>query len=378
MQEQRVLISGAGIAGLCAALWFNRFGFAVTVVERAAAPRGGGYLVSLSDYAYRAAAELDVLDALQHRNMGITHSSYHNMSGTTLLALDYKKLFEGVDVLQIMRDDVVDVFYQKAKDLVTMRFADTIAEVDQHDADVTVTFASGDRQRYDLVVVAEGQNSPSRQLLLADQTRLDYLGLHCAAMKIPNVLGLCDKFETHMDLGRYMAAFNTPDGELGTVFVWSDDSVEVAEGPDKLPALKAAFANSSTAIAKALDAASPERIYMDSLKQVLASTWSKGRVVCIGDAAHCLTLFSGRGAAAAISGATRLAKQINTAGIDAGIAGFEKQMRSIIAPIQKQTRGAVTWYVPQTRIQQLTRDSAMRWLPNKLFQAYFQMKYSNV
>ncbi|MFN3235685.1 MAG: NAD-binding protein [Pseudomonadales bacterium] len=59
MQGQRVLISGAGIAGLCAALWFNRFGFAVTVVERAAAPRGGGYLVSLSDYAYRAAAELN-------------------------------------------------------------------------------------------------------------------------------------------------------------------------------------------------------------------------------------------------------------------------------------------------------------------------------
>lgn len=378
MQGQRVLISGAGIAGLCAALWFNRFGFAVTVVERAAAPRGGGYLVSLSDYAYRAAAELNVLDDLQHRNMGITHSSYHNMSGTTLLALDYKKLFQGVDVLQIMRDDVVDVFYQKVKDLVTMRFADTIAEVDQQAAGVAVTFASGEQQSFDLVVVAEGQNSPTRQLLLADQTRLDYLGLHCAAMKIPNVLALRDKFETHMDLGRYMAAFNTPDGELGTVFVWSNDSVDVPRGPDKLAALRSAFANSSAAISTALDSASPERIYMDSLKQVLASTWSNGRVVCIGDAAHCLTLFSGRGAAAAISGATRLAKQINTDGIDAGIKGFEQQMRAIMEPIQKQTRGAVAWYVPQTRLQQFTRDSAMRWLPNKLFQTYFQMKYSNV
>ena len=56
---KRVLISGAGIAGLTAALWFEKLGYAVTVVERAPSIRGGGYLVSLSDYAYRAAAELD-------------------------------------------------------------------------------------------------------------------------------------------------------------------------------------------------------------------------------------------------------------------------------------------------------------------------------
>lgn len=375
---KRVLISGAGIAGLTAALWFERMGYGVTVVERAPAPRGGGFLVSLSDYAYRAAEDLQVMSDMQQCNMGITHSSYLNMAGRDLLSLDYRLLFNGVDVLQIMREDVVDVLYRHVKERVDMRFDETVVEVKQNDAAAEIGFASGDTQAYDLFIVAEGQNSPTRQLILADQTYLDFLGLHCAAMKVPNVLGLRDKFETHMDLGRYMAVFNTPDGELGSVFVWSEDNKEVPIGPDKLDVLKTAFVDSSDAISAVLQSARPDHIYMDALKQVIASRWHVGRTVCIGDAAHCLTLFSGRGAAAAISGATRLAKQIEQQGIAAGISAWESEMRQIMVPIQRQTRKAVNWYVPQTRWQQLARDSAMRFLPNKLFQSYFQYKYSNV
>lgn len=376
--KQQVLISGAGIAGLTAALWFEKLGFEVEVVERAATPRGGGYLVSLSDYAYRAADELGVLAEMQAHNMGITNSSYHNMRGDCLLALDYKKLFAGVEVLQIMRDDVVAVLFAAARDKVNVRFSETIAAVECQPDGVEVAFASGATSNYDLLVVAEGQNSPTRQMLLGEQTDLDFLGLHCAAMKVPNVLGLTSKFETHMDLKRYMAVFNTPDGQLGSVFVWSNVAKEVPSGPEKLPVLKSAFANSSSAIAEVLASADTDRIYMDSLKQVLAKSWHQGRAVCIGDAAHCLTLFSGRGAAAAISGATRLARQIDSHGLDQGIAAFTQEMQHIIHPIQKQTRKAVNWYVPQTRFEQITRDSAMRFLPNKLFQTYFQMKYSNV
>lgn len=375
---RKVLISGAGIAGLTAALWFEKFGYEVSVVERAEAPRGGGFLVSLSDYAYRAAEELGVMSQLQARNMGITHSSYHDMSGRSLLALDYQQLFRGVDVLQIMREDVVDVLYLAARDRVSMLFAETISAIAHEPESTYVSFSSGRSESFDLVIVAEGQNSPTRQLTLGDQTELDYLGLHCAAMKVPNVLNIKDKFETHMDLGRYMAVFNTPDGELGSVFVWSEQATEVPRGREKLQALQTAFSGSCSAIETVLQAASFDKIYMDSLKQVIASVWHRGRAVCIGDAAHCLTLFSGRGAAAAISGATRLAKQVEQHDVVAGISVWEQEMRQIIQPIQKQTRSAVNWYVPQTRLQQLTRDSAMRFLPNKLFQAYFQLKYSNV
>ena len=374
----RVLISGAGIAGLTAALWFQRYGFEPVVIERAPHPRGGGYLVSLSHFAYQYADELGVLKAMQERNMGITHSSYHDMTGRELLALDYQRLFAGVDVLQIMRDDVVDVLYQQAKSDIQIRFNESIEAVTEASEAVQVEFASGQQEHFDLLVIAEGQNSSTRNLVFPNDVSLDYLDLHCAAMRIPNTLGLSHKFETHMDQGRYMAAFNTPDGGLGCVFVWSSAERQIPAGPDKLSALEAAFRGSAKAIDTALDSASAEGIYMDSLKQVNASTWHRGRTILIGDAAHCLTLFSGRGAAAAIAGATRLARQVKQSGIVEGIREFETESRKILGPIQHQTKGAVRWYVPQTRTDRWLRNNGMRFLPNRLFEQYFKMKYSNV
>ena len=47
MNEQRVLISGASIAGLACAYWLSQNGFSVTIVEIAARPRPGGQAVDL-------------------------------------------------------------------------------------------------------------------------------------------------------------------------------------------------------------------------------------------------------------------------------------------------------------------------------------------
>lgn len=47
MNERRVLISGASIAGLACAYWLRRHGFSVTIVEIAPSPRPGGQAVDL-------------------------------------------------------------------------------------------------------------------------------------------------------------------------------------------------------------------------------------------------------------------------------------------------------------------------------------------
>ncbi len=55
---QTVLISGGGIAGTALAYWMHRHGYAVTVVERAAAPRLGGQAVDIRGVA------LDVVERM--------------------------------------------------------------------------------------------------------------------------------------------------------------------------------------------------------------------------------------------------------------------------------------------------------------------------
>jgi 2-polyprenyl-6-methoxyphenol hydroxylase-like FAD-dependent oxidoreductase len=50
--------------------------------------------------------------------------------------------------------------------------------------------------------------------------------------------------------------------------------------------------------------------YFGPMSQVQASAWSKGRLVLLGDAAHCPTPFTGKGAALALVGAYVLAGEI--------------------------------------------------------------------
>ena len=51
--------------------------------------------------------------------------------------------------------------------------------------------------------------------------------------------------------------------------------------------------------------------YFGPMSQVQASTWSKGRLVLLGDAAYCPTPFTGKGTALALVGAYVLAGEIN-------------------------------------------------------------------
>ena len=65
MTTRSVLISGAGIAGPALASWLTRRGMAVTVVERALAPRPGGQAVDLRGAARTVAERMGLLDQVR-------------------------------------------------------------------------------------------------------------------------------------------------------------------------------------------------------------------------------------------------------------------------------------------------------------------------
>ena len=379
--NNRILISGAGIAGLTCALWLKKNGLHPVVVEKADSIRAGGFLVSLSHHAYQSAARLGIMAAIQERSCGITRSSYHDPSGRTLLQLDSRALFGGVELVQILRDDLVQVLYETAvRQEVDIRFGDTVHHLGDNGSAIDVVFRSGVSETFAVLVGADGVNSAVRNLWLPDEEVIEHhLDLRCAAFRLPNVIDLHDKFETHMQRDRYMAVFSSGHGDLGSVFIWDCRDRNVPVGPERRAVLVEAFARGDNATLAVVNCCPRDSaIYMDSLKQIESSRWSRGRVVLVGDAAHALTPFSGRGAAAAVNGATRLAHALAELPHAQAFARYEAEMRPVIQAIQPATRRAVKWYVPRTRLRQGLRDNAMRLLPNALFRAYFQAKYSNI
>jgi 2-polyprenyl-6-methoxyphenol hydroxylase-like FAD-dependent oxidoreductase len=52
-QKRSVLISGIGIAGPALAYWLARYGFEITIVDKASHLRAGGYLVNFWGPCFR-------------------------------------------------------------------------------------------------------------------------------------------------------------------------------------------------------------------------------------------------------------------------------------------------------------------------------------
>ena len=79
---RRVLIVGAGIAGLATALRLRRSAWDIVLVERASSLRGGGYMIGFSGIGYRAADELGLLPALRKLQPPATDLVYVNYGGS--------------------------------------------------------------------------------------------------------------------------------------------------------------------------------------------------------------------------------------------------------------------------------------------------------
>eukprot|EP00026_Physarum_polycephalum_P017413 Phypoly_transcript_18633.p1 GENE.Phypoly_transcript_18633~~Phypoly_transcript_18633.p1 ORF type:complete len:147 (+),score=10.71 Phypoly_transcript_18633:228-668(+) len=80
-----------------------------------------------------------------------------------------------------------------------------------------------------------------------------------------------------------------------------------------------------------------EDFYMQKVAQITLDSWSKGRVVLVGDAAYCPSLLSGAGVTCGVVGAYVLAGEIakNPTNYSAAFSSYESIMRPYIEETQK-------------------------------------------
>ena len=380
-KDSKILISGAGVAGLTCAIWLARAGFKPVVIEKSPAIRADGFIVSLSHASYHYAKQLDLFDKIAAKYSGIKESSYHDRRGKAMLTLDFRELFRGVDVVQIMRDDLEDILYEEAKQLVEIRLDTSIQSISQsnfasHAA--AVTFENGLQEEYDIIVGADGIHSNTRNLVFSEQdVQRRFLGLFSSAYRLPNVIGLNARFENHMERSRYMCVYTTRRDDLACLFIWQSDKTQAPAPEHRQQELRNYYVQAPALVDKVLDEfPSDYPVYMDPLIQVDMKKWYKNNVVLLGDAAYCLTLLSGQGASTAFWGACCLAQALVAHEKDQAFAIYDQTLRPVVAEIQPATRMAAKWYIPRSHALYWARDSAMRFLPNAFFQRYFRQKYS--
>jgi 2-polyprenyl-6-methoxyphenol hydroxylase-like FAD-dependent oxidoreductase len=339
MTMQTILISGASIAGPALAFWLQRQGFIPTIVERTAALRTGGQAIDIRGVALQVVERMGLLEEARSlrtrlRGMSVLDSNGQEVERTTERTLSGGR-FDSGD-LELFRDDLAQLLYRATQNETEYIFGDTIAELDRDELGVSVTFASGRRGRFDLVVGADGLYSGVRRLTFGtDASFIHHLGFHTAIFTAANTLDLSDWQLAFRGENSGFVIYPTRDNaELRVFLYFKTDHLDL--GSTDLAQQKALIAQRCGWIGGPVPAmlAELERtsdLYLGALAQARMPAWSNGRVVLVGDAGFCPSPLSGQGTSLALVGAYVLSEELaRSGGHPRGLAAYERRMRPFV------------------------------------------------
>ena len=379
---RRVLISGASIAGNTAAWWLGRFGCDVTVVERAPDFREGGQNIDVRGVGREVLRRMGLERAALDHGTGERGTAWVTADGR--VAAQFVTSDLGTDgptaEMEILRGDLARLLYEPAQEHARFRFGDSIARIEDGANGAEVTFAGGAKDIFDLVVVAEGVGSRTRELVFPGENDPRWMDLAIAYFTIPRTAdddqmwrwysatggrSISLRPDSHGTTRASLTLQQPPGGEQD----WDADRQKRY--------LRDRFADAGWQAARVLAAMDgTEDFYFDVLRQVRLKRWSKGRVVLTGDAAWCATPLAGIGTTLAVTGAYVLAGELARADtVPAAFAAYERVMRPFVEKGQAVPRIAPKLMNPRTRlgirlllgVLNLTSKPAVRGFATRIF-----------
>ena len=352
---KNALVSGAGIAGPALAYWLHRYGFDVTLVERAPAIREGGYAVDVRGPALDVLDRMGLLAEVRRQNTDTLATSFVDRNGKRAATMD--RGFGVIDAgdVEIMRGDFVRILYEVTKRHVNYLFSDVITSLKQRDSGVHVTFERSAPRTFDVVIGADGLHSNVRRLAFGDESEfMHHLGSYMAIFSAPNHMAL-DRWQLMLNLPGRIVSIKTTRGnaEVKVTAFFSSPPIRY-DYRDLLHQKRLtaeAFADAGWEIPRLLAAmhGAPD-FYFDSTSQIRLPSWSRGRVTLVGDACVGPSPLTGQGTSLALVGAYVLAGELARASGDheVAFARYEAEVRAFAERNQASAAGIARGFAPQT------------------------------
>jgi len=370
---KKILISGASIAGPTLAYWLEQFNFKVTVVEKAESLRLGGQNIDLKGAAKEVAKKMGIYEKIQKATTGEIGTRYVDRNNEPIAEFKAGEIGGLTSELEILRGDLVEILYHTTKDKVRYIFGDFVTGIDDAGEKVNITFNSGKAESFDLIVGADGIGSKIREMVFGDEAVLDYLGLYTSYFTIT-------KSETDSNWARWYIANESrnilirPDNK-GTTraalnFLSPDSHYGKLSLDRQKEILTKIFENAGWETDRILKGLwDCEDLYLDAVTQVKMPSWSKGRVVLIGDAAYCPTPITGKGTALAMIGAYILAWELYLASDQqTAFAELEKKLRPYVEKTQNLPKSFIKLVYPSSEFGVYLLNKFEALLSGKTFQ----------
>lgn len=358
--RRRVLISGASIAGPAIAYWLNRYGFAVTVVERAPAIRSGGYPIDIRGTAVEVVERMGLRTRIDAAHIASRGLSFVDAEGKTIGAMPVYELTSNAlerDV-ELPRGTLTALLYSLTRNsAVRYHFADSIESMKDDGDGVDIRFKSGVHERYDVVIGTDGLHSNTRRLAFGPEDAFNhYLGFTFNVFSMTNDLALSQEAVLYSEPGRIAGVYAVRDHpDLFAFLIFAADTPPFGAHADRAEQIErtaAVFAEGGWQVPRMVEAMRhADDLYFDTVSQIRMPGWSKGRVALVGDAAYAPSFRAGQGTSMALVGAYVLAGELATHDDPAGaFAAYERIVRPYIEANQALAiNDAANFVFPRTR-----------------------------
>lgn len=361
----RVIICGAGIAGLSLGWWLAHSGWEVLIVELCPGLRSAGYMIDFFGSGYDAAELMGLLPRLEEIRYPVRKLAYVDRAGRPSSSVEYDvfRRIERGRLMSFMRGDLERVLFEALPKSVEVRFNLTLQEIADEGQGVRATLSNGGRESADLLVGADGVHSRVRELLFGNEQQfLRYLGFHTAAYVFEDQRISAELDHDFVNLtvpGRNVGIYPIGEDRIGSFFVHRASSPAL---PDSACAeLRRTYGDLGWMVPNALAHCDDcPNVYYDRVAQVEMERWSRGRVTMIGDACCAVSLLAGQGASIALAAGYALADELQHArAVEEALVRYETRLKPVVARQQRFGRRTAKWVVPPDRWSIFLRDRVL-------------------
>ncbi|MDM5197239.1 FAD-dependent monooxygenase [Fictibacillus enclensis] len=367
----KILIVGAGIAGLTLADQLDREGYSVQIIEKAPGLRTEGYMMDFFGAGYDVAEKMGLLKELEKIHYPIEALKVKRADGTTKYSLNYQSLRQLLNDrhFNFMRGDLERVLYERIKDRVPVTYSTTIESLQQDEEGILVELSNETKLNCDLLVGADGIHSKVRKLVFGEEENYVHsMGYQTVAFtfdKTSKYNKTDHTFDTITEPGRQVSIYPIMGNRIATFFLFSnkDGSLKHHSHEEGIKELKKHFGDMGWVVPDILqESEKVTDFYFDDVAQTEMTTWTKGRVALVGDACGCVSLVAGQGSSLAMAGAYSLARCLgeSKSNIKGALAEYNALMVPQVTKIQKSARKFASFFFPESKWKLMIRDITMR------------------